>query len=197
MATICAWLLFKRSRGAAESSKRIKAEALALSRLGAGYPRGPSSSSALATTCSASSGSGRCGSSLGRVGQQPQINLFRRRQNDGHRLRMNWSDDSIRFCREKAEQLMLPINWRAFGPRTPRQGVHRPANANKGRSWLSANHFGVLRGLVSAYSQNEVAGTMQRLCLPSHPRQGGLPTLRILVIGAPPNCGGPACPNAP
>jgi hypothetical protein len=45
----------------------------------------------------------------------------------------------------------------------PRQGIHRPANANNGRSSLKANHFGVLRGFVSAYSQNDVAGTMQRL----------------------------------
>jgi hypothetical protein len=29
----------------------------------------------------------------------------------------------------------------------------------------------------------------------SHPRQYGLPTLRILVIGAPPNCGGPGIPQ--
>jgi hypothetical protein len=56
-------------------------------------------------------------------------------------------------------------------PRTPRQGVHRPAKANSGRSSLSANHVGVLRGLMSAYSQNDVAGTMQRRFLPSHPRQ--------------------------
>ena len=51
------------------------------------------------------------------------------------------------------------------------------------------------RGFVSAYSQNEVAGTMQRLRLPSHPRQCGSPMLRMLVIGAPPNCGGPRIPQ--
>ena len=59
----------------------------------------------------------------------------------------------------------------------------------------SANHFGVLRGFVSAYSQNDVAGTMHRLAGPSHRRQCGLPTLRMLVIGAPPNCGGPGIPQ--
>ena len=53
-----------------------------------------------------------------------------------------------------------------LGPRTPRQGVHRPAKANSGRSSLSANQMGVLRGLVSAYSQNDVAGTTQRLAWP-------------------------------
>ena len=36
---------------------------------------------------------------------------------------------------------------------------------------------------------------MQRFFLPSHPRQRGLPTLRIFVIGAPPNWGGPGIPH--
>jgi hypothetical protein len=27
---------------------------------------------------------------------------------------MNWGHDGIRFCREKAEQLMLRIDWRAL-----------------------------------------------------------------------------------
>jgi hypothetical protein len=39
-----------------------------------------------------------------------------------------------------------------LGPRAPRQCVHRPAKANSGRSSLSANHVGVLRGFVSGYS---------------------------------------------
>ena len=53
-----------------------------------------------------------------------------------------------------------------------------------------------VRLLVSAYSQNEVAGTMQRFCLPSQPRQCGLPTLRMsVVIGAPPNCNAPSQAN--
>jgi hypothetical protein len=42
------------------------------------------------------------------------------------------------------------------------------------------------RGFVSAYSQNEVAGTMQRLPTPSHSRQCGLAMLRMLVTGWPP-----------
>ena len=52
----------------------------------------------------------------------------------------------------------------------------------QGRSASSANHLGVLRGLVSAYSQNDVAGTMQRFRLPirdwfraPHDRTGNLP----------------------
>jgi hypothetical protein len=47
--------------------------------------------------------------------------------------------------------------------------------------------MGVLRGFASAYSQNDVAGTMQRLPLPSHLRQRGLFTFRIFVTGWPPN----------
>ena len=95
----------------------------------------------------------------------------------------------------KPKSSSCPSTGALFGPRTPRQGVQRPAKANSGRSSLKANHFGVLRGFVSAYSQNDVAGTMQRFCLPSPPRQCGLPTLRILMIGAPTNCGGPGIPQ--
>ena len=54
--------------------------------------------------------------SLGQVSQQPQINLRGRCQNDRHCFRMDWCDDGVRFRREKAEQLMLPINWRALRP---------------------------------------------------------------------------------
>ena len=61
---------------------------------------------------------------------------------------------------------MLRLDWRALGAAHAAQGVHRPANANRGRSESSANHFGVLRGFVSAYSQNDVARTMQRLDCP-------------------------------
>ena len=51
----------------------------------------------------------------------------------------------------------------------------------------SANQVGVLRGLVSAYSQNEVKGTIQRCSGLSQARQWGLFTFRMLVIGAPPS----------
>ena len=56
---------------------------------------------------------------------------------------------------------------------------------------IGANHVGVLRGFVSAYSQNDVAGTTQRRFLPNHPRQCGLFKLRMFVTGWPPNCGMP------
>src|SRR5271166_4086345 len=77
-----------------------------------------------------------------------------------------------------------PSTGALFGPLTPRQGVHRPAKAKSGLSSARANQVGVLRGFVSAYSQNDVAGTTQRLPLPSQRRQFGLLTLRMLVIGA-------------
>ena len=51
-----------------------------------------------------------------------------------------------------------------------------------------------LRGFVSAYSQNDLAGTRRRFRLPSHPRQCGLLTLRV-VTGAPPYCRGPGMPQ--
>src|SRR5271157_5179202 len=67
----------------------------------------------------------------------------------------------------KPKSSCSPSTGALFGPRTPRQGVHRPAKAKSGLSTLSANHMGVLRGFVSAYSQNEVAGTRHRLRLPT------------------------------
>ena len=51
--------------------------------------------------------------SLGRISQ---IDLGRRRQDNRHGLWMDRGDDCIRFCREKAEQLMLTINGRALRP---------------------------------------------------------------------------------
>src|ERR1700690_3753901 len=60
-----------------------------------------------------------------------------------------------------------------FGPRAPLQGVHKPAKANSGRSSPSANHVGVLRGFVSAYSQNDVAGTSHGSLAESQPRSAG------------------------
>jgi hypothetical protein len=111
--------------------------------------------------------------SLRRVGQKPQIDLCRCRQDDRHGLRMNGRDDGVRVVVRKPNSLCCPPTAALFGPRTPRQGVHRPAKAKADRH----------------SRRTKVAGTMQRFRLPSHPRQCGLPTLRILVIGAPPNCG--------
>src|ERR1700722_6742812 len=88
-----------------------------------------------------------------------------------------------------------PSTCALFGARTPRHLVQRPAKANSGRSSLTANQVGVLRGVVGAYSQNDVAGTRHRFLAESQPRQCGLATLRMLVTGWPPNCGGPRMPQ--
>jgi hypothetical protein len=48
---------------------------------------------------------------------------------------------------------------------------------------------------VFSYSQKLVAGTRQRFLVPSQLRQCGLATLRMLVTGWPPNCGGPGMPQ--
>src|SRR5208337_2442761 len=67
-----------------------------------------------------------------------------------------------------------PSTGALLGPLAPRQGVQRPAKAKSGLSSPKANQTGVLRGLVSAYSQKDVAGTTHRLALPSHRRQCGV-----------------------
>ena len=56
-------------------------------------------------------------------------------------------------------------------------------------------YVGVLRGFVSSYSQELVAGMRQRFLAESRPRQRGLETLRTFVTGWPPNCGGPGMPQ--
>ena len=43
--------------------------------------------------------------------------------------------------------------------------------------------------------QNDVAGTRHRFAGSSQRRQCGLLVLRMLVMGAPPNCGGPGMPQ--
>jgi signal transduction histidine kinase len=98
-------------------------------------------------------------------------------------------------ARGRTPRLWSPSTGALFGPRTPRHLLQRPAKANSGRSSLSANQVGVLRGFVSAYSQNDVAGTRQRFLAESQPRQCGLETLRMLVTGWPPNCSGPGMPQ--
>src|SRR3954454_7018567 len=82
----------------------------------------------------------------------------------------------------------------ALVPRTPIHSVQIPANATSGRVSSRANHFGVFFGLVSAYSQNDVNGTKQRLSGPSHRRQCGDLVLRIFVV-MPGNCGGLGMPH--
>ena len=65
-----------------------------------------------------------------------------------------------------------------------------PANANSGRSSLSANHttsFFFVSGFGSgAYSAKLLAGTRHRFSGFSQPRQCGDDVLRMLVTGGPP-----------
>src|SRR3954447_15040827 len=65
-----------------------------------------------------------------------------------------------------------------------------PANANSGRSWLSANQttsFFFVSGFGSgAYSAKLLAGTKHRFSGLSHPRQCGGDVLRMFVTGGPP-----------
>jgi hypothetical protein len=96
-----------------------------------------------------------------------------------------------------ASVVKKPNNWCsptigfAFVPRTPRHDVQIPAKAKSGRLSSSPNQIGVFFGFASAFSQNALTGTRQRFNEPSQRRQWGLDVLRIFVIGALPNCGGP------
>ena len=60
---------------------------------------------------------------LGRVRLKPKLDLFRRRQDDRHGLRVDRRDDRVGLCRQEAEQLVLAVNGRAL----------RPAHAMPGR----------------------------------------------------------------
>jgi hypothetical protein len=46
---------------------------------------------------------------------EPEIDLFRRRQDSGHRLRVNGRDDGVRLRRQEPKQFMLTIHRRALG----------------------------------------------------------------------------------
>src|SRR4029077_2450645 len=85
-----------------------------------------------------------------------------------------------------------------FVPRSPLNFIHMPANANSGRSSLSANQttsFFFVSGFGSgAYSAKLLAGTKQRFSALSHARQCGDEVLRMLVTGYPPAPGGGGIP---
>jgi hypothetical protein len=65
---------------------------------------------------------------VGRVRLKPHVDFGGPGQNDGHRFRVDERDNGVGLSRQKAEQLVIALNRRAFGTRTPRQGVHRPAS---------------------------------------------------------------------
>src|ERR1700693_5780574 len=84
-------------------------------------------------------------------------------------------------------------------PLSPLNSVQMPANANNGRSSLSANQttsFFLVSGFGSgAYSAKLLAGTRQRFSGFSQPRQCGDNVLRMLVTGGPPVRGGGGMPQ--
>src|SRR5882672_11691070 len=84
-------------------------------------------------------------------------------------------------------------------PRSLLNSVQIPANANGGRSSLSANQttsFFLVSGFGSgAYSAKLLAGTRQRFSGLSQPRQCGEDVLRMLVTGGPAVRGGGGMPQ--
>src|SRR6478672_3666999 len=83
--------------------------------------------------------------------------------------------------------------------RSPLNSVQVPANANRGRSSLSANHttsFFLVTGFGSgAYSAKLLTGTKHRFSGLSHMRQCGEDILRMFVTGGPPVRGGGGMPQ--
>jgi hypothetical protein len=82
---------------------------------------------------------------------------------------------------QEAEQLISASTGPLFGPRTPRQRVHKPAKAKSGRSSLRANQVGIFRGLaflVLAEARRQDHAAVRQ---PSSPVR--LLTLRMFVTG--------------
>src|SRR4051812_948923 len=110
-------------------------------------------------------------------------------------MALGWIGPTTPFASQvRNENRRCSISPSAF-LRIPVQGRQIPAKQNKGRLSSRANHTGVFFGLVSAYSENEVAGTTTRHSGLSQPRQYGLLTLRTLVTGWVPSFGGGGKPQ--
>src|SRR4051812_42523455 len=103
-------------------------------------------------------------------------------------MAFGWIGATTAFASQvkKPNRLCSPSAGLALVPRVPVQVQQIPAKAASGRLSSSANQVGVLRGLVSAYSQKDVNGTMHRDDGPSQRRQCGLFVFRMLVTCAPP-----------
>ena len=89
---------------------------------------------------------------------QQDVPLLGCREEHRHRFGMDRPDDAVRFCCQKPVQLMLAIDRICLGPANTMPMRPDPSKGEQGRLSSSANHVGVLRGLVSAYSQNEFIG---------------------------------------
>ena len=71
---------------------------------------------------------------VGRVRLKPKVDFGRLSQNDRHGLGMDRRDDRVGLSRQKSKQFIIALTGALLGPRTPRQGVHRPAKAKSGLS---------------------------------------------------------------
>jgi hypothetical protein len=85
----------------------------------------------------------------------------------------------------------------AHSPGPLRQGVHRPAKANG--AWPHQARTILASCAVECPRTRKTISPGQCTTRSPQPsaRQCGLPTLRMFVIGAPPNCGGPRIPDQP
>jgi hypothetical protein len=122
------------------------------------YAAIPSSFSPLATILSASSGNGRWSSrALGASAASQRSTSAGVIRITG--IAFGWIGAMVALASvvRKAKSSCSPSIGALLGPRTPRQGVHRPAKTNNGL----ASHFGALRGFfVGIFAKNDVAGTM-------------------------------------
>jgi len=110
----------------------------------------------------------------------PDVDFLARRQNDGHRFRMDCPDLLIRFGRQKPEDIICCLAFLDF----PNRGPTRP-DARKEGQWP-----GIVEGEPTggrepsgrtSFSEKLVQGTTQRFSIPSQRRQCGDLTLRTLV----------------
>ena len=133
---------------------------------------------------------------LGPGRAQPHVVLLEARQQHRHRLRMHGTDNAVRRRGEKAEERMLAVDRRGLRParavpRRPqaREGAERAALVERepGRNLprLGVGPFAE-RG-----QRDQDAASPARASAAS----AGLSGLRMLVTGAPPNCGGPGMPQ--
>ena len=94
----------------------------------------------------------------GRLAFKPKLELFGRRQNNRHRLGVNWRDDGLCLCRQEAEQLVLAVDRRALG--ASHAAPARPQAGEGGERAIDGDREPLRRLArlgVSAYSQNDVA----------------------------------------
>jgi hypothetical protein len=108
----------------------------------------------------------------------PDVDLLPRRQNDGHRVRVDRPDLLVRLGRQKREDVICGFAFLHF----PDGGPARP-DAGKEGQWP-----GLVEGEPNrepsgstSFSEKLVQGTMQRFSIPSQRRQCGDLTLRTLL----------------